>query len=318
MWQRPRMAAGFDAVSRYGSSCTTVRFLRILRGFLVKQSPGVPKRWAKIGLRPKWIEDLTNHRKLLVPKIAEVFGIQNLPMFCCIFALIPSNSHPSSWVNMSSPRGPFGGYFGRDWKWSSPEVARQASRSPQKAHQELPLKWWTDGLLGHPQNANIFRHTHIPKMPRLTFQGVKVWSGSCFIQLCFSPASAQLRKCSAPLIFWLVVSYKDTPLFSETTLQKSSETERYIPKPEVIFRNYVGFRNLFLLYWEINTTGSTNTVQQLHGLAFISGLFRVVRPDVQPVTSHRPWRTSLGVLSQSSCPTKNIRKLIAWSTRAVA
>ena len=251
MWQRPWVAAGFDAVSRYGSSCTTVRFLRILRGFLVKlarvdKAPG-SQNGERIGLRPKCIEDLTkNHRKLLVPKIAEGFGIQNLPMFCCIFAVIPALI-PVESFDIWSPRGPFGGYFGRDWKWSSP-VARQASRSPQKAHQlpKMMLGFWD-----------------IPKMPRYAKAGSIWFTFLCEVALASSSASAQL----------FVVSWRDTPLFSETTLQKSSETERHIPKPEVIFRNYVGFRNLFLLYWEINTTGSTNTVQQLHATTWFRVYF---------------------------------------------
>jgi hypothetical protein len=115
-----------------------------------------------------------------------------------------------------------------------------------------------DGLLGHPKNAKA-GSLFCVKWPLLH---------PAVLQPSFSPTDGE----NGPLRWiFFVVSWRDTPLFSETTLHKSSETERHIPKPEVIFRNYVGFRNLFLLYWEINTTGSTHTVQQLH----ITTWFRV-------------------------------------------
>lgn len=141
-----------------------------------RQSPGVPIRWAhraetqvdrRLDQKSPKTPGSKNRWRFWNPKSSDV-----LLYFC-------RTSRPDpSWINISSPRGPFGRYFGRDWKWSSP-VARQASRSPQKAHQELPKMM----LMGF---------WDIPKMPRLVH--FSVWSGPCFIQLCFSPASAQLTE----------------------------------------------------------------------------------------------------------------------------
>lgn len=218
-----------------------------------RQSPGVPIRWAhraetqvdrRLDQKSPKTPGSKNRWRFWNPKSSDV-----LLYFC-------RTSRPDpSWINISSPRGPFGGYFGRDWKWSSP-VARGFEVTSESASRTAEND--ADGLLGHPKNAKA-GSLFCVKWPLLH---------PAVLQPSFSPTDGE----NGPLRWiFFVVSWRDTPLFSETTLHKSSETERHIPKPEVIFRNYVGFRNLFLLYWEINTTGSTHTVQQLH----ITTWFRV-------------------------------------------
>ena len=185
MWQRPWVAAGFDAVSRYGSSCTTVRFLRILRGVLVNlgESWWTRKVVTTPGVGEKGLVTATQRMSATIsvpkcektPKTVGISLAEGSGIFqrCLNFTVVNLSSHPDD----PSRQNPH--------EVLSAVTSAATSEVQQKLHDRLRShlrkriknyrKWcfWWDYLANLANSAFFwwdlaFRTSQLPpKMPRI-------------------------------------------------------------------------------------------------------------------------------------------------------